>query len=479
MEFKLPEIGEGIHEGELVRWLVKEGDTIAVDQPLAEIMTDKATVEVPSPHAGKVTKLLGKEGDVFKVGQVVLEFEPAQASAQKSPAAGASAAKGTTPASAAQSAAARAASAPASGARPSASSSPTQAVAPTPPRISTPVLTPELYIAEPGRVLATPATRRLARTLGLDLRQVPGTGPAGRVTKEDLQRYAGASAAGPAIPVSGGRPAAGAAALGGARQVVSAPSQATGLGGLRSSSPALPAQRETLVPFRGIRRKIAEAMTKSRQTIPEFTYVDECDISELVAFRKEAKALAEKQGIKLTYMPFICKAAIRALRDFPMMNATLDEHGGNVIVKNYYNIGVAVDTDDGLIVPVVKNADQKSILELAHEMQALADKARSRRLTVEDLQGGTFTITNAGNIGGMLATPIINWPEVAILGVHKISRRPVVRVADGRETVAIGDVIWLSAAIDHRVVDGAMAARFMNVVMDYLSHPKKMMLEMS
>jgi pyruvate dehydrogenase E2 component (dihydrolipoamide acetyltransferase) len=302
-------------------------------------------------------------------------------------------------------------------------------------------------------VLATPATRRLARDLGVDLTQVPATGPQGRVTKEDVQRFAGASAAGPQVPVQ--TPAT--------RAPIAPP-----------RGPALTGERETLVPFRGIRRKIAEAMSHSRTVIPEFTYVDECDVSELVAFRKEAKALAERQGVKLTYLPFIAKAMVQGLKEFPTLNASLDEAGGNVVIKNYYNIGIAVDTEQGLVVPNVKDVDRKSILEIASEITDLADKARKGQLSREDMQGGTITITNPGPIGGLISAPVINWPEVAILGVHKVVRRPIVK----NDQIVPADMIYFSLAVDHRVVDGATAARFMNVVMEYLANPKKLMLEM-
>ncbi|MEW6056783.1 MAG: dihydrolipoamide acetyltransferase family protein [Bdellovibrionota bacterium] len=472
MEFKLPDIGEGVHEGEIVRWLVKEGDNVAVDQPMVEIMTDKATVEIPSPFAGKVEKLHVKEGDMVKVGQLILSLEGSGA--------GASAAKPTAAATAPKPAASQSkpmtqpvAQRPAASAqpRPGVASRPAVAAAaaarsasPISAQASSPALTSggsagvSSYVASPGTVLATPATRRLARDLGVDLAQVPATGPNGRVTKEDVQHFAGASAAGPQVPVAG---ATSRVAPGKTQQAL--------------VRPTTPTERETLVPFRGIRRKISEAMTRSRQIIPEFTYVDECDVSELVAFRKEAKETAEKRGVKLTYLPFIVKAMIQGLRTYPTMNASLDEESGHIVVKNYYNIGIAVDTEDGLMVPNVKDADRKSILEIAAEIQDLAERARTRKLALEEMQGGTITITNPGPIGGLITAPVINWPEVAIMGVHKIVKRPIVK----NDQIVPADMLYLSLAVDHRVVDGATAARFTNVVMEYLSSPKKMMLEMA
>lgn len=450
MEFKLPDIGEGVHEGEIVRWLVKEGDSLAVDQPMVEIMTDKATVEIPSPISGKIQKLHAKEGAVVKVGQVILSLEQA-ATAQSQPASAASPTppKAPTPTPATQ---APVSTKPAAPARPAAvTSRPAPAVAaPTPPALPS-AISESTYVASPGFALATPATRRLARDLGIDITQVPATGPNGRVTKEDVQRFVGASAAGPALPVQ-------------------APGRASA-----PRRPAGPVERETLVPFRGIRRKISEAMTRSRTTIPEFTYVDEVDVTELVAFRKEAKDLAEKQGVKLTYLPFIVKALIRALKEFPSMNAELDEAGGNIVYKNYFNIGIAVDTENGLVVPNVKDADQKSILQIAAEITDLADRARKGKLAMDEMQHGTITITNPGPIGGLFTAPVINWPEVAIMGVHKIVKRPVVK----NDQITVADMMYLSLAVDHRVVDGATAARFCNVVIDYLSNPKKLMLDMA
>lgn len=455
MELKLPDIGEGVHEGELVKWLVKVGDTIKVDQPIIEIMTDKATVEIPSPFAGVVQKIHCKEGDIIKVGQVIITYDAAGASA----AAPVPAKAAPTPSAAPQRTTAPVAM----------SAKPAAQVAPAPARTQNTQSTS--FTATPGNVLATPATRRLARDLGIDLTQITPTGPNGRVTKEDVQKFSGAVAAGPQMPVQNSMQTRGGYTP---QASVSTPAPTTLK--IQTPSPLVPGQRETLIPFRGIRRKIAEAMTKSRSTIAEFTYVDECDISELVAFRKEAKADAEKMGVKLTYMPFIVKAVIQGLKEFPYMNSELDEANGNIILKNYYNIGMAVDTEQGLIVPVIKDADKKSVLQIAHETQVLSEKARAGKLSVDDLRGGTFSITNAGTIGGMLATPVINFPEVAIFGVHKISKRPIVKIINGKDEIVIADMIWLSVAIDHRIVDGAMGARFMNVVMDYLSNPKKLIL---
>jgi pyruvate dehydrogenase E2 component (dihydrolipoamide acetyltransferase) len=457
-EFALPDIGEGLVEGEIVRWMVKEGDAVKEEQAFVEVMTDKATVTITSPVTGKVTALKAKEGEVVAVGKVIAVFDAA-GSARPPAAHG----QGHAPAPA-----------PAPAAKPAPAATPTKAPAPAPAAAAAP--TPQSHPsapapmpaaaqggngtngqsapASPGKVLAAPATRRRAREMGIDLATVEGTGPRGRVMNEDLNRFLS----------SGGKPAAApgampAAARGSQRAPVTV-------------GPAPAGKREERVPFRGVRRKIAEAMTRSKHTAAHFTYVEEMDVTELVALRKEAKEYYKDSGVNLTYLPFIMKAVIAGLRKYPWLNSTLDEATQEVVIKHYYNLGIAVDTDNGLMVPVVKDAEHKTIAELAREVQELAGKARGGKITAEDLQGGTFTLTNAGNIGGLMATPVINFPEVAILGVHKIARRPVVR----NEQIAIGDVMWLSISIDHRIVDGATGAHFMNVVKDLLEHPKKLLL---
>lgn len=441
MEFKLPDIGEGVHEGEIVRWLVKPGDVVKEDQSLVEVMTDKATVEIPTSQGGTVEKLMAEEGAMVKVGQVIALLKEGAAKATSAAPAPKAATQSPTPAPVSSAPTLTAAAAP-------------KASAPVSHAMAAPS---REYIAEAGTVLATPATRRLAREMGVDVTQVSGSGPAGRVTKEDVHKYVGASAAGPQTY---------------APQVAKA--TGTPFVGKRPASPLADGPRETLVPFRGIRRKIAEGMRLSKDTAAHFTYVDECDVTELVKFRSDAKKMAEEKGVKLTYLPFLIKAAIQALKKFPQLNSTLDEQGGNIIQKNYFNIGIAMDTPDGLMVPVVKDCERKSILEIAYEIQTLAEKAQNKKLAIDDLKGGTFTITNAGTIGGLFATPIINYPEVAILGFNKIAKRPHIK----GDQIVIADMTWFSISVDHRVVDGADAARFINEFMSFLSNPKRLMLEM-
>jgi pyruvate dehydrogenase E2 component (dihydrolipoamide acetyltransferase) len=419
-EFKLPDIGEGVHEGEIVKWLVKEGDTVKEDQPLVEVMTDKATVEIPSPKAGTILQLFGKEGEIVKVGSVLVTIGVA---GEAAPAA-------KTSASAAQPAAATATAAA------------SKATA-TPPASST-------STAPAARVLATPATRKLARELGVDISLVPGSGPGGRVTDEDVKKFAaGASVKAPAAPTP--PPSVGPVAR-----------------------PISADRREERIPLRGIRKRIAEHMHQSKSTAAHFTYVDEVDMTELVQWREQMKPLAESKGLKLTYLPFMVKACVAALKEMPTLNASLDESQGEIVLKKYYNIGIAAATQDGLIVPVVKDADRKSLLEIANEMDRLAAAAREGKIQLSDITGSTFTITSLGALGGLFATPIINYPEVAILGVHQIKKRPVVR--EGQ--IVVRDVMLVSLSFDHRVVDGDVGARFCKKVIGYLENPKLLFLEL-
>jgi pyruvate dehydrogenase E2 component (dihydrolipoamide acetyltransferase) len=318
--------------------------------------------------------------------------------------------------------------------------------------------------AAPGKVLAAPATRRRAREIGIDLHQVPGTGPRGRITNQDLAAFASSGAAVATAPPVTTPPAPAAPA----RPVPTPPTPATPV----AVPPAPPGVREERKPFVGLRRKIAEAMHRSKSTAAHFTYVDEINVTELVKLRRQAKESYREQGINITYLPFIMKAVVEGMRQFPTMNSSLDESTNEQVIKHYYNIGIATDTDSGLIVPVVKDVDQKNIAQLAYDVQTLAQRTREGTVSVEDLQGGTFTITNAGNIGGLFATPVINFPEVAILGVNAIRKTPIVQ----DDEIVVGDVMYLSVSIDHRIVDGATGARWMNVVKECLENPTRLLL---
>ncbi len=413
-EFVLPDIGEGIAEGEIVSWKVEVGQEVREEEDFVEVMTDKATVTITVPHSGVIKELKVKEGEVVPVHSVIAVIDTQGAGGEEAPASG----EGETQASPAPAA-------------PGAGPGGPPATAPS----------------EPGKVLAAPATRRRAREAGVDLALVPGTGPGGRVTNEDLERFLAGDAA-PAAP--GGRTF---------EPVSIAP----------PTSPEL----EERVPFRGVRKKIAEAMSRSKFTATHFTVVEDLDVTELVALREEVKDRYADEGCRITYMPFLMKAVVAGLRRFPWLNASLDESRGEVVLKRYYNLGIATDTENGLIVPVIRDVDRKSIVDLARELRDLAARTREGRVQPEELRGGTFSITNAGNLGGLFATPIINFPEVAILGVHKIHDAP--RVVEGE--IRIRKVMYLSVSIDHRIVDGADGVRFLNVLKSCLEDPRRLLLE--
>ena len=439
MQFKLPELGEGVHEGEMVKWRVKAGDTVKDDQILCEVMTDKATMEIPSPFHGKIEELNVKEGEIVKVGQVMVTYEglgTSQAKAPKAeaPAAQAAAAPAQTPKNAPSAPAASAAMSAAPGAGVIMDTNPAT------------------------RVLAAPSTRRAAREAGVDISRIQGSGPNGRVMREDLDKTGS----------NGGRGTGATAAA--------APSIAP----MRRPDfqrPLAPQGGEERVPFRGLRKKIAEKMRLSKDHAAHFTYVEEADASELVKLRSEAKEIGAKQGIKVTYLPFVMKAMVAALRRFPILNSQLDEEKQELIYKHYYNISLSIQTEDGLTAPVVKAVEQKSILQIAQEIQDLVDRARAKKLTQDDFHGGSITLTNAGSIGGLFATPVINYPEVAILGFNKIFRNPVVKEIDGREQIVIRDWTYFSLSLDHRVVDGAVGAEFMKLFIQYIETPSLLLLE--
>ncbi|HUI86143.1 MAG TPA: dihydrolipoamide acetyltransferase family protein [Nitrososphaerales archaeon] len=404
-EFKLPDIGEGVAEAEIIKWMVKEGEKVREDQPLVEVMTDKVNVQIPSPRTGTVSRIAVKEGETAKVGDTIMVIADDGAS---------------TPSPASTATTAERAQAP--------------ALAPSP---ATAQAQPQ------GLASATPATRKLARELGVEITTVVGTGPGGRVTDEDVRAAVSRTAAATQKP--------------------------TGLPPGRPSTPG----KEELVPIHGVRKTIADRMIRSKHTAAHVTHVDEVDVSELVLLREALKSTGEKRGVRLTYLPFIIKAVILALKEYPYVNSSIDEQGANIVLKKYYNIGIATDTEQGLVVPVVKDADRKDVFELAREIEQLAGKARSGQLSLDDVRGSTFTITNVGAIGGIFSTPIINLPEAAILGVHKITRRPVVR----EDKIEIHDMTYLSLSFDHRILDGAYAARFTSRVIEILQDSKKLLAE--
>lgn len=443
-EFKLPDIGEGVVEGEIVSWKVAVGDSVAEDQPLVEVMTDKATVEIPSPKAGTVTALNGAEGDVVEVGAVLVVLDAGgKAAAPKAPKAEEPKAD-LPPAKELE-------AKPAHDPRPSkVPATPTPAPKPVANGVGAPQYSAPAARKPGDKILATPATRRAARELGIELGDVPGTGPSGRITKADV------------IAFSEGR-----------RSPVAAPAAA---GSGIQHSPVPPGSGpEERVKVRGLRRKISEAMVRSARTIPHFAYVDEVDMTELVMLRKRVnQSLVSRGEAKVSYLPFIMKACWIAFADHPEVNALYDNTTDEVVYKKYFNCGLATDTPQGLYVSVIRDVPNKSIAQLGADITDVVNRVRAGKATREDLSDGTFTITSIGNIGGLFATPIINYPEVAILGVNKIVERPVVLNGE----VVVRHMTHLSPSFDHRVVDGANAARFTSRLKELLENPGLLMAQM-
>ncbi len=477
-EFKLPDIGEGVAEGEIVAWHVKTGDVVKEDQPMVEVMTDKATVTIGAPKKGTITETCAGVGQVLPVGKLLVVIETgdaAVAAAPKSEAAKAPMrAPVATPARAAGHVAVQAAPAKQESAATAVGdikdTLPGAAffdkIAAPAPRSTNGHDGAELVVSE--RPLATPATRKLARELEVDLRFVSASGPGGRVTAEDVKSFAqGAptaeqSTAITSAPVAGARPLV--PGTPGTRAPISI-----------SVPPGTSASLEERKPFVGVRRKIAERMQTSKNTAAHFTFVEECDVGRLKELRKRLQPAAEKAGVKLTFLPFIVKAVVAALKKRAILNSALDESTNELVYRKYYNIGIAASTDAGLIVPVVKDADRKSLLEIARDIDRLATDAKNGKSKSSDLQGSTFTITSLGADGGLFATPIINFPEVGILGVHQIKQKPVVK--DGQ--IVIGEVMLLSLSFDHRIVDGHVGAAFAYDIIHYLEDPDRLFLEMA
>lgn len=472
-QFKLPDIGEGIQEGEIVRWIKNEGDAVKEDEPIVEVMTDKATVELTSPRKGVIKKCHFAEGDMAKVGQVIVEIEEG-ATTSAPDATEAPAAKAESKADAAKAAKeaadAKQAKYDAKAKEPTeektlfelpkemaaatkvinrrgtggAQTGGSQSAAPSRPSV------PDGY-----KAIAAPAVRKYAREKGVDINQVLGTGQNGRVTREDLDQFhsGGAQRGQQESPVP--------MATGGAR---------FGYTDVKySTNPAL----EERVPLRGLRRTISKAMERSKFTATHFTYVAEVDCDNLVRLRDSAKKVADDRGVKLTYMPFFVKAAVAALKRHPDVNVAFDETTSEIVKKKYWHIGIATATDAGLIVPVVKDADRKGILDIAKEVADLSERTKAGKAKIEELTGSTFSITSLGKLGGVLATPILNYPEVGIMGVHEMKQVPVVK--DGQ--IAIGWRMNLSFTFDHRIVDGYNGAMFANTLVSYLEDPQLLLLE--
>jgi 2-oxoisovalerate dehydrogenase E2 component (dihydrolipoyl transacylase) len=408
MDFALPHIGEGVNEAELVRWLVAPGDAVKRGQTLLEVMTDKATMEVPSPFAGTIGTLKAEPGQVVQIGQVILDYSPAGQGAAVE-------------------------SAPAAESKPAA----------TPARAAVPTANGPAAARTPQAVRAAPSVRQMARKLGIDLASVSGSGPEGRVLIEDLTGHV--RRAGRDMPPAPKR---------------AEPTFDYGTPGTR-------------VKLQGVRRAIADRMVLSTKTIPHYSYIDECDVTDLVRLRASLKDAYAASGVKLTYLPFFVKAIVAALKEVALVNASLDDNAGEIALHDRYHVGIAVATASGLKVPVVRDADKKGIGDIARDIERLSSEARQGTSKRDDLRGGTFTLTSVGNIGGLISTPVINHPEVGILGIGKVVKRPVY---DDAGQIKPAEIVYLSFSFDHRVVDGAVGAAFGNAVRKRLSNPALLLL---
>jgi len=423
--FKLPDLGEGIHEGEVLAVRVEVGQEVKEGDIILEVETDKAAVEIPSPFTGRVQEIFVKTGDIVKVGDVMMSFSNGR---EEKPAVEAKTVR-----------------------------KPAAAAVPAEPATDE---RPLERVGKKGPVPASPATRRLARELGVDLHLVTPTGSKGLVTAEDVRSFA-----------AGERP-----------DVAAAPAAAESRP-LEIAVPPLPDFTRwgevERIPFRSIRRATARQMSLAWSQIPHVNSQDVIDVTKLEAFRRKHKKDLEAAGGKLTLTVFALKAVATALKTYPQFNATLDVANNEIIIKHYYNVGVAVNTDSGLIVPVVRNVDRKSIKELALEMTELVQRTRDRKTGVEEMQGGTFTITNAGAMGGGFFAPIINYPEVAILGLGQARMQPVVREQEKGDYIIVPRLMMpVVLCIDHRVLDGADAIRFLNVLVQTLEDPDELLMSM-
>lgn len=434
-EFKLPDVGEGIHEAEILKWLVKVGERVAQDQPMLEIQTDKAVVEIPSPVAGAITEIRAETGAVAQVGDVLVMIEtgngqttPDAAPAQSSDFSWQSSASGQ------DGTASHPAEAQMSG------------------------------IAGPGkRVLAAPAVRKLALELGIDLGQVPASGPAGRVLPTDVRRFVQQQAETKVTEAQAETPTH--------KVETTNPPESPQLPGPAPTQPGQETIEEE--PLQGLRRRIAERMEQAWR-IPHVTGFEEVEVSNLVALRQHLQPEAERRGVRLTYLPFIIKATVHILKEFPYFNASLDMARQKILHHRYYHLGIATAVPDGLLVPVIRHANQLTLLQLAAELNRLSELAQQRRLSQAELSGSTFTITNFGSFGSYQGTPIINPPEVAILGCGRIEEKPV--VVQGR--IEARPVLPLALSYDHRLLDGAAAGAFLGRLKTLLADPNLLFLEL-
>ena len=496
-EIKLPSLGEGVESGDVLEIYVKVGDVVKPEQSLLELETDKATVAVPSPLSGKILSIAIQEGDTVKVGQVIGTIEATAAASSPAPTSPAPTSPAPTPAPPAASPPKPTAPSPApASAVPAAQTTATIAPAPAAPVAPKPIAPPKptaTPIAAPVSasgastsqaqerdevIAAGPAIRRFAREVGVDLSGVSGTGESGRITREDvlaIVRHQGQAAAAKPAPTapasSASSPALGAPANSG----VESPAKAAASKGIEK--PGTPAT-DDYGPIRvdrmtKIRKMIANQMDKSWSSVPRVVNFDDADVTELEAFRQSSKDDYASRGIKLTTMPFLIKAVATALKHHGALNAQIDSENDQIIYKDYVNLGIAVDTDRGLVVPTLKNADRMSIPDIAYALADLSNRVRNNDFAVSDLRGGTFTISNLGAIGGTYSTPIVNVPEVAILLVGRSRKMPMVMQDD---SIKPRLMMPLSLAYDHRLVDGATAARFLNDIIAYLEAPSRLLL---
>jgi pyruvate dehydrogenase E2 component (dihydrolipoamide acetyltransferase) len=430
LEFKFPDIGEGISEGKLLKWLVKVGDRIKEGEGLFLVETDKVNAEIPSPAGGTIAELMAKTGDTIYVGNVIVKIDTADDYRESS-------------------------------IKPINEKEEENAGVVGAIQVSSEVIEASVESYKNGtlsrqKILATPVARKLAKDLGIDINTVKGTGPVGRVMKEDIYKAkesqeTGKSAANTHQFVTAAEPVI----------------QNMGVPKLKVSGEV------ERIPLSMLRKTIAKNMALSKRVIPHAAVLDEFDVSKLVEFRSAVKELSKEKVVQLTYMPFIIKALALALKEFPVFNSSFDEEKEEIVIKKYYNLGIAVDTPEGLLVPVITDADKKGILDIGRELQQLSEAARSRNIPLDKLQNGTFTITNYGALGSSSGIPVIRYPEAAIIGVGKIGRKPVV---NEQGEIVVRSIMNISLCIDHRIIDGGDAGRFLSRLKNYLEEPMLLLL---
>lgn len=427
IDFRFADIGEGIHEGKILQWMVKEGDEVKDGDTLFTVETDKVNAEIPSPADGKINKIMAEEGDIINVGDIVVKIDDGNNNETPSKD------LNVEPVN-------------------EGDEDPSGVVGEL--MVSSEVIesSSEAKIKEEDnkrKVLATPVARKLARDLNIDINTIKGTGPVGRVMKEDIYREEEK------------------------RNEKESKAEKMVSNSVKVDVPEIKVSGEVeRVPLTMLRKTIAKNMVLSKTVIPHAVAIEEIDVSNLVKFRKENKEMAKENGAHLTYMPFIIKALVMTLKEFPEFNSSFDEEKEEIVLKKYYNIGIATDTPDGLMVPVIKDADKKGILELAKEILELSEKARNRTISLDKLQNGTMSITNFGAVGTMAGIPVIKHPEVAILGIGKITKKPVVE----DDEIVIRDILTVTLSIDHRVIDGGDSGRFLNKLKEYLRDPMLLVL---